>query len=199
VNTDFYPVLVDKSDNGSLDVFIIPATAEAIRIISRAPVSADEHYALANLAVHNLVLSSDCRLGTVDRAFYQQLIAQHQAMDAITNNQTSRVALDSVIDFLRNRLSNNVPLLKLDVLQQRLAALHAEWAMSRALAYSALTAQQTDDFFSLASASQSLAGRLLQKIAVDSLHLGGINHYRTDSNLARIYQEARWNNLFGVA
>jgi alkylation response protein AidB-like acyl-CoA dehydrogenase len=195
-NTNCYPLVIEREPGDELDVFIIPAEAESLQTISSAPVSIDKHYVLNHLALRNLELPWNSYLGKIDKRCYRQLIAQHQVTDAICINQMSKLALDGAIEFLRNRLSNNIPLLSLDTLQQRLAALHAEWSMSRALAYSTVSVSLTDDFFTLASASQSFAGGLLQKVAPESLHLGGINHYRTDSALGRIYQEARWNNLF---
>lgn len=196
VDTDFYPLLIDNG-NDSLDVFIVPANAESVHVISRAPVAVDEQYFLANLELRNLELGSDYRVGSIDKSFYQQHFANYQSTIAVANNQLGKTSLDSVIDFLRNRLSNGVPMLKLDVVQHRIAALHAELVMSKALACAALGAQQQDGFIALANASSILARNLLEKISAEALHFGGINHYRTDSELARIYQEACWNNFLG--
>ena len=195
-DTQFILLPVASVHTGKLDIFLLPCHADAVRIVSRAPVSGDENYALAHINLANVQLKPEFYLGNIARESYQHSLSTHQALSAVTNNQSSKMTLTATIEFLRNRLVNGTPLLKLDVLQQRLAALQAELSMSQALAYSTLYAQRTETFSRLANASYEAARKLHQTITAECLHLGGINHYRTDSELANSYQQARWMNFF---
>ena len=195
-DTQFILLPVATAENPSANIFLIPCDAEGVRIISRAPVSDDENYTLARISLAGVQLKPEFYLGSVSLESWQHTVNVHQSLGAIANNQASKITLVTTIDFLRNRLANGAPLLKLDVLQQRLAALQAELSMSQALAYSALHAQHTEKFSCLANAAHDISRKLQQTITAECLHLGGINHYRTDSALANSYQQARWTNFF---
>lgn len=196
LDTEYLLIALTKRDSQDLNIFALPTDIAGLKILARAPVSTRSNYFIARISLTEVQLAQSQHLGSVDVGFIQQGRNTQLALAAIANNYTSETTLITSIDFLRKRVANNVPLLKLDVLQQRLAALRAELSMAKALAWSTLDAQATDNFTQLAHASYENSRQLLQTISTECLHLGGINHYRSDSELANAYQEARWNTLF---
>lgn len=197
-DTEYLLMPLTTPDSSGLAIFCLPLGTTSLKILARAPVSASGDYFIARISLGNVQLTEAQHLGSVDSDFMQQRGNTQLALAAIAQNHTSETVLTTSIEFLRKRLANNAPLLKLDVLQQRLAALRAKLSMAQALAFSALDAQGTDNFTQLAHASYENSRQLLQTISGECLHLGGINHYRNDSELANAYQEARWNNFFSA-
>lgn len=195
-DTEYLLIALTKRDSPDLDIFSLPLDTTGLKVLARAPVSACGNYFIARISLAEVKLAQGQNLGSVDVGFIQQGRTIQLALAAIANNYASETSLITCIDFLRKRVTNNVPLLKLDVLQQRLATLRAELSMAQALTWSTLDAQATDNFSQLAHAGYENSRHLLQSISSECLHLGGINHYRSDSELAIAYQEARWNNFF---
>lgn len=198
VDTEYLLLSLSTPDSPALNIFWLPLDTAGLKILARAPVSTSGDYFIARISLAGVRLTQDQYLGSTDSGFVQQGCDTQLALAAIAHNHASETVLATSIEFLRKRVANNAPLLKLDVLQQRLAALRAELSMAQALAWSALDAQETDNFTQLAHASYENSRQLLQIISAECLHLGGINHYRSDSELANAYQEARWNNFFSA-
>lgn len=195
-DTEYLLIALAKQDSQELDIFSLPVDITGSKILARAPVSTSGNYFIAQISLTEVQLDQSQHLGSVHPRFVQQGRNTQLALAAIANNYASETTLVTSIDFLRKRVANNAPLLTLDVLQQRLAALRAKLSMAQALACSTLDAQAADNFTQLAHASYENSRQLLQTISTECMHLGGINHYRNDSELANAFKEAHWNNLF---
>jgi alkylation response protein AidB-like acyl-CoA dehydrogenase len=195
-DTDFHLVLA-TTDANKLNAFLVPVNAEGIHFISQAPLSFDGQYVIAKAALINVNVGKDAQLADIDNEYLNSLIAKNRIFSSVIFTGRARLNLDALLRFLRTRNSNGQPLINLDVLRHRLAALDAECSMSRAFSYCALATQLDDaEFQSLANGCKFFAAELMQKISREALHLGGITHYRTDSEISQSYRETRWNSFF---
>lgn len=186
--------MVENAPN--VKVFMLNKEALGMVVTSQAPVSADSGCVLVRATLSNVTLEREMCMGDVSTECIVKLLLESQILESCRLNSRARALLDSIIEFLRARRSADRPLLERDVLQHRLAALDAEWSMSRALnCHSIETHLLGQDVHSLANSCKYLASTLMQNIASAALHLGGITHYRKDSPIAQAYQEVCWNAL----
>lgn len=195
-DTDWHLVFAAVDGDPGLSVFMLGAKSPGIIIQTQTPVSTDGRSVLVKASLRNVVLNKEQCMGRVSIGCIAKLMAESRVLEACRLNSRARTILDSSIEFLRTRRSVGRPLLERDVLLHRLAALDAECSMTRAFSFHAIEASLAGDaIHCLAKRCKYLSSTLMQNIADAALHLGGITHYRSDSPIARSYQEACWNAL----
>lgn len=192
--TDFHCLLATDKESNNLCLLIIAKSALDAAITAQKPFSKNEDYSLARVHCNNLVIENVEGCYPLTKHTVLQVMASNNLVTALRANLRTRLCLDSIVAFLRERTTHTGNLLSLDVIQQRLAAYEAQWSMHYAHCYFALTSSERQNLEN-SEACRTLAFSLLEQAAKDCQHLGGIIHYRTDSPLADLFLESRRNLL----
>lgn len=173
--------------------FLVPADLPGVYVKGPQRTLGDRECPTADIEFTDVRVDDYYRLGGVGMGHIAQIqqCVQERILSSLRVNYVTRQCLDSIVSFLRARKINGEPLIHLNVLQHRLASLEAEWAMSRALAYRAMSELLVNGSCDmLSSSSKLLSLRLLRKVSKEALQLGGVTHYRSDSPIARHYTDA---------
>ncbi|WNO10696.1 acyl-CoA dehydrogenase family protein [Teredinibacter sp. KSP-S5-2] len=192
--TDFHCLLATNEESNNLCLLIVEKSALDVAITAQKPFSKNEDCLLARAHCNEFAIENVEGCYSLSKQTVLQIMANNNFATALRANLRTRLCLDFIVAFLRERTTHTGNLLSIDVIQQRLAACEAQWSMHYAHCYFALTSSKPEAL-ERSEACRTLAFSLLEQVARESQHLGGIIHYRTDSPLADLFLESRRNLL----
>jgi hypothetical protein len=198
--SDYLLVFAKTAPSNAICAFIVKSQGlkpgHGINIIESNPTDDSGSYSVAELEFNDVLIDNEYQLGLLDVKQADEFITQSRLVAAHTHCVNMRNTLNTTIEFLRQRLSNDKPLLAIESIQHKLADLEAKWTALNAY----LKRDPEKSSFAItparyANTAKYQAITLRQKINQACLHLGGIHYYQAQSPIAKSYRETQWGQI----